>query len=50
MHRSDEQRNAMERLTLAALQDLPTCAVFVLDLTGLCGTPVGAQWQIRCCA
>ena len=37
----------MERLTLACLQHLPTAALFVLDLTGDCGTSVDKQWLIR---
>lgn len=45
--RSDDRRNAMERLTLAALEHLPSAAVFVADLTGLCGTRVADQWAVR---
>ena len=37
----------MERLTLACLQYLPTAALFVMDLTGECGTSVDKQWRIR---
>ena len=45
--RPDEDRNAMERLTLASLQHLPTAVLFVGDLTEGCGTSVGDQRAIR---
>lgn len=45
--RPDEDRNAMERLTLASLQHLPTAMLFVVDLTEGCGTSVGDQRAIR---
>lgn len=45
--RSDDDRNAMEKLTLASLQYLPTAVLFVTDLTGHCGMPVADQWKIR---
>lgn len=48
LRRPEDERNAMERLTLAALAHLPTAAVFVVDLTGSCGTSVADQWAIRC--
>ena len=48
LDRPDDERNAMERLTLAAMQHLPTAVLFVTDLTGQCGTSVAAQWRIRC--
>lgn len=47
LRRPESERNAMERLTLAALAHLPTAAVFVADLTGSCGTSVADQWAIR---
>jgi GTPase Era involved in 16S rRNA processing len=47
LNRTDDDRNAMERLTLATLQHLPTAVLFVTDLTGDCGTNVGDQWAIR---
>lgn len=47
LSRSDEFRNKMELLTLAALQHLPTSVVFVADLTEDCGTCVREQWNIR---
>ena len=50
LDRPDDERNAMERLTLAAMQHLPTAVLFVMDLTGECGTSVAAQWRIRCVA
>ena len=45
--RADGQRNKMERLTLAALAFLPVGVVFVLDLSGGCGTRVADQVAIR---
>ncbi len=47
LRRPDDDRNAMERLTLASLQYLPTAVLFVADLTGECGTSVADQWAIR---
>ena len=47
LNRPDADRNAMERLTLASLQHLPTAVLFVADLTGQCGTSVADQWAIR---
>lgn len=47
LNRPEEERNAMERLTLACLQHLPTAVLFVADLTGQCGTSVADQWRIR---
>jgi hypothetical protein len=47
LNRPEADRNAMERLTLACLQHLPTCVLFVADLTGECGTSVASQWRIR---
>lgn len=37
----------MERLTVACMECLPTSVLFVMDLTGECGTSPAAQWQIR---
>lgn len=37
----------MERLTLACMAHLPSSVLFVMDLTGQCGTSVAAQWDIR---
>ena len=45
--RPDAERNAMERLTLACLEHLPTAVLFVADLTAECGTSVADQWEIR---
>mmetsp|Transcript_28622 Transcript_28622/g.70572 ORF Transcript_28622/g.70572 Transcript_28622/m.70572 type:complete len:470 (-) Transcript_28622:243-1652(-) len=45
--RPDTDRNKIERLALATLEHLPTCVVFVTDLTGLCGTSVEDQMSIR---
>lgn len=50
LNRAEADRNAMERLTLACLQHLPTAVLFIADLTGECGTSVGDQWRIRCVA
>lgn len=47
LNRGDEDRNAMEKLTLACLEYLPTAVLFVVDLTGECGTSVQSQWAIR---
>ena len=47
LNRAEEDRNAMERLTLACMAHLPTSVLFVIDLTGQCGTSVAAQWDIR---
>lgn len=45
--RPDDVRNAMELLTLAALEHLPSSVLFVADLTEECGTSVREQWAIR---
>ena len=37
----------MERLTLACMAHLPSSVLFVMDLTGQCGTSMAAQWEIR---
>lgn len=47
LNRQEEERNAMERLTIACMAHLPTSIMFVMDLTGECGTSVATQWQIR---
>ncbi|KAI8107857.1 hypothetical protein M9435_002884 [Picochlorum sp. BPE23] len=47
LHRADEDRNQMEMLTLASLQYLKTSVLFVMDLTGECGTTLYDQWRIR---
>lgn len=47
LQRSDDYRNKMELLTLAALQYLPSSVMFVADLTEECGTSVADQWLIR---
>lgn len=47
LNRRDEDRNAMELLTLASLQHLPTAVMFVMDLTAECGTSVQNQLEIR---
>jgi len=45
--RPDENRNKIEKLAIATLEHLPTCIVFVTDLSGLCGTSVADQMAIR---
>lgn len=47
LNRPLAERNAMERLTLACLQHLPSTVLFVLDLTAQCGTSVADQLAIR---
>ena len=47
LNRAEEDRNAMERLTVACMAFLPTSVLFVMDLTGQCGTSPSTQWQIR---
>lgn len=47
LSRPDGVRNKMERLTLAALAFLPVSVLFVLDLSGGCGTRVADQLAIR---
>ena len=42
-----KDRNAMEMLTLASLQHLPTSVVFVIDPTGSCGTSTADQLLVR---
>lgn len=47
---SDEQRNEMESLTLAAMQHLPTAVMYVMDLSGGAGdkcSSVEDQLQLR---
>ncbi|EIE24639.1 P-loop containing nucleoside triphosphate hydrolase protein [Coccomyxa subellipsoidea C-169] len=47
LNRAEEDRNAMERLTVSCMAFLPTSVLFVIDLTGQCGTSPATQWQIR---
>ena len=50
LHREHgDERNRLERMTLAVLAHLPSVAVFVLDLTGRssCGMSVAQQLSIR---
>lgn len=47
LERPLSERNAMERLTLACLNHLPSAVLFVLDLTAQCGTSVQDQLAIR---
>ena len=48
--RSDNERNEMEALTLAAMQHLPTAVMYVMDLTGGAGdkcSSIEDQLQLR---
>ena len=48
--RSDNERNEMEALTLAAMQHLPTAVMYVMDLTGEAGDKCSStadQLQLR---
>ena len=47
LHRSEEERNAMEGLTLAAVQHLPSAVVFVMDLSGTCGAQSDPKLQLQ---
>eukprot|EP00884_Botryococcus_braunii_P021816 jgi/Botrbrau1/8318/Bobra.0081s0007.1 len=47
LNRPEDERNAMEELTLACLEHLPTSVLFVMDPTGDCGTSLADQWAIR---
>lgn len=44
LSRSDEERNNLEKLTLAVLTHLPTAVLYVHDLTGECGTSPSDQF------
>ncbi|KAL2611939.1 hypothetical protein R1flu_023631 [Riccia fluitans] len=46
LNRPDDERNNIEKLTIAALAHLPTSVLFVHDLTGECGTTVPNQFAI----
>ncbi|KAH7576146.1 hypothetical protein JRO89_XS01G0003400 [Xanthoceras sorbifolium] len=46
LRRSDEERNNLEKLTLAVLSHLPTAILYVHDLTGECGTSPSDQFLI----
>ena len=47
LRRATLERNAMEMLTLASLEHLPTSVLFVVDPTGSCGTSTADQLAIR---
>ncbi|MCO5601589.1 hypothetical protein L7F22_055712 [Adiantum nelumboides] len=47
LRRPDDERNNMEKLTLAALSYLPTAVLYVHDLTGECGVKVSDQHLSR---
>ncbi|KAK8939148.1 putative tRNA modification GTPase mnmE [Platanthera zijinensis] len=46
LRRHDDDRNNLEKLTLAALEHLPTAILYVHDLTGECGTSPDDQFTI----
>ncbi|KAJ4825855.1 hypothetical protein Tsubulata_023370, partial [Turnera subulata] len=46
LKRQDEDRNNLEKLTLAVLSHLPTAILYVHDLTGECGTSPSDQFGI----
>jgi len=45
--RDDIDRNKIEMLTIATLEHLPTCVIFVTDLSGLSGTSIDDQLKLR---
>ncbi|CAM9455406.1 unnamed protein product [Chrysoparadoxa australica] len=47
LSRPDEERNAMEALTLASMQHLPTAVMFVMDLSGQSGNQSSVEKQIE---
>ncbi|XP_052194064.1 uncharacterized protein LOC127802350 [Diospyros lotus] len=46
LRRHDDDRNNLEKLTLAVLSHLPTAVVYVHDLSGECGTSPSDQFVI----
>ncbi|KAK7339250.1 hypothetical protein VNO77_19906 [Canavalia gladiata] len=46
LKRHDEDRNNLEKLTLAVLSHLPTAVLYVHDLSGECGTSPSDQFSI----
>ncbi|KAI5647569.1 hypothetical protein M9H77_33574 [Catharanthus roseus] len=46
LRRDDEERNNLEKLTLAVLSHLPTAVLYVHDLSGECGTSPSDQYLI----
>ncbi|KAL8549223.1 hypothetical protein ACS0TY_008175 [Phlomoides rotata] len=46
LRRRDEDRNNLEKLTLAVLSHLPTAVLYVHDLSGECGTSPSDQFTI----
>ncbi|KAH6798310.1 P-loop containing nucleoside triphosphate hydrolases superfamily protein [Perilla frutescens var. frutescens] len=46
LRRHDEDRNNLEKLTLAVLSHLPTAVLYVHDLSGECGTSPSDQFTI----
>ena len=47
INRAEIDRNKIEMLTIATLEHLPTCVVFVTDLSGLSGTSIEDQLELR---
>ncbi|KAL1521881.1 hypothetical protein AB1Y20_021532 [Prymnesium parvum] len=46
LSRPEEDRNPMEGLTLAAVKFLPSAVVFVMDLSGTCGSQSAPELQL----
>ncbi|CAH9127191.1 unnamed protein product [Cuscuta epithymum] len=46
LRRRDEDRNNLEKLTIAVLSHLPTAVLYVHDLSGECGTSPSDQFAI----
>ncbi|CAK8532509.1 unnamed protein product [Lathyrus sativus] len=46
LKRHEDDRNNLEKLTLAVLQHLPTAVLYVHDLSGECGTSPSDQFSI----
>ena len=47
LRREEDERNAMEGLTLASVSLLPSVVVFVMDLSGMSGQQSSPQLQLR---
>ena len=47
LHRPETERNAMEGLTLAAVELLPAAVIFVMDLSGTCGDQSSPRFQLE---
>ena len=47
LSRPEDERNPMEGLTLAAVEHLPSAVVYVMDLSGTCGTQSAPELQLQ---